>query len=218
MQLPAESHESCASQPVALDEPQLVPDGAIVSRGQAAELPSQASAGLQAALGPATRQTTPAPFTRLTHAPAPSHVSWASHAVVLDDPHVLPDAFGEAALSLHTGAPLPQATMPLTHAPGFVAHAAPGTQGVQAPEPLHTPPAHAEPADFGEEKLSVHTGAPLPQAIAPLKHVLGFVPHPAPAEQGVHAPEPLHTPPVHAARGDFGDERLSAQTATPVPH
>jgi hypothetical protein len=166
-QLPAELHVSCASQPVALEEPQLVPEGAMVSRGHAAETPSQSSAGLHVALGPAGRQTTPTDFTRSMHAPAPLHVSWASHAVALDDPHVVPSAFGEAALSVQTGAPLPQTMMPVAHALGLVVHTVPALQGVHAPVPLHTPPAQAAPGNRGEDGLSAQTATPVPHWMVP---------------------------------------------------
>ena len=153
LQPPPGVHEGTHAPPLHVPPVHAVPLGASASAGQLALLPSHASAWSHSPA--AARQTTPEPFTRLMHAPAPSHVSCASQPVLVDEPHVVPEPFGEATLSLHTGAPLPHATIPFTHAPGFVPHAEPATQGVHAPEPLHTPPEHALPGDFGDARLSL---------------------------------------------------------------
>ena len=136
------------------------------SAGQVADEPVQLSGTSQ--LGSAAgRHTTLELLNRATHAPAPSQLSASSQSALFDEPHALPELFGEPALSPHTGAPVPQLTMPLTHSPGFVPHDAPALHGVHAPEPLHTPPGQLVPALIGDETSSTHTGDPEPQLTTP---------------------------------------------------
>ena len=75
------------------------------SVGQVALLPVQLSGASQTPT--AARHEVPADFTRLTQVPAPSHVSCASHPAVLEEPHVVAEDFGEAALSAQTDEPVP---------------------------------------------------------------------------------------------------------------
>jgi hypothetical protein len=75
------------------------------------------------------------------------------------------------------------------------AQPAPALHALHTPEPLHTPPGHAVPADSFE--LALQTGAPLAQLMLPLTQTFPFGRHASPALQAVHAPAPLHTPPLH---------------------
>ena len=102
---------------------------------------------------------------------------------------------GALPVTLHTGAPVLQASVPVVHALP-VEHVEPATHGTQTPLPLHTPPVHAVPA--AALLLAVHTGAPVVQESMPVEHALP-VEQAEPATQGTHAPWPSQTPPVHAA-------------------
>ena len=111
-----------------------------------------------------------------------------------------------------TAEPLVHAIAPVVH--GFpVLHAAPAEHGLQVPDPLHTPPGHADPVD--KFPLNEHAAEPLEHAIAPVVH--GFpVLHAAPVEHGLQVPAPLHTPPGHADPVDTLP--LNVHTAEPLEH
>ena len=144
------------------------------------------------------------------------HDAPGEHGVQAPLPLHTPPGHGVPAVTLplatHIGAPLPHAIAPVVHALP-VEHDAPGEHGVQAPLPLHTPPGHGVPAVT--LPLATHIGAPLPHAIAPVVHALPVL-HEAPAEHGVQAPLPLHTPPGHEVPA--GALPLTVQTGAPVEH
>ena len=142
---------------------QLAPANRCASPGQVALAPSQLSVRSHSLT--AARHETPLPFTRLMHAPDPSQVSCASHAVLLDEPQLVPCPAWRSAGQVivepvhisstshaltaarqitlegfgpwptHTGTPLLQLMTPSSHTLP-VEHAPPGLHPPQPPSPL----------------------------------------------------------------------------------
>lgn len=83
---------------------------------------------------------------------------------------------------------------------------------MQFPALLQTPPGHAVPTVT--LPVSPHTGAPVPQLMAPVRHGFAGV-HAVPAEHGLHAPA-LQTPPVQTVPSIL--LLPSVHTDKPDPH
>ena len=123
---------------------------------------------------------------------------------------VVPAARCEPAT--HTAAPDEQSRLPLSHA--FVGvQLMPETQVTQLPVGSHTPPAHGVPD--GLSAPATHTGTPVAQLIAPSWHPTAGM-QLIPVMHGTHAPEPLHTPPVHGVPAVALP--VDVHIAPPAPH
>jgi hypothetical protein len=86
-QSPEPSQVSAASQPVAVDEPQVTVLAAKASVGQVTLEPLHISAGSHAASVPAGRHIVAEVLKRVTQAPEPLQVSGALQSVLSGDPH-----------------------------------------------------------------------------------------------------------------------------------
>ena len=101
-------------------------------------------------------------------------------------------------------------------------HGEPAAHATHVPDPLHTPP--GQPVPGAAFPLTLHTGAPLEQSIAPVVHGLP-VPHDAPCEHATHTPLPLHTAfdphvphdPPHASPPQLRPLHCGAHTHCPAP-
>ena len=183
-------------------------------------------------------------FVRPQHAlSAPTAVSAFTYAVVpvqaghdWQSPSAYADPAGHKhAPPVHTPSELAPQPMPatagfappLTHVCAPVAHEntpiAHGSAGVQLPpaeQVTHDPAAHTRPTPqlvplASEVAASLHTGAPVPQAIVPLRHGLLDGTQLAPATQSTHAPTP-HTRPVPQLVPLAALDPVSTHTAAPV--
>lgn len=168
-QSPVPLQESAALHPVLSAEPHAVLTGEKALAGQVATTPLQVSAGSQAGLAPAARQTVVAGFTRSMQLPAPSQESASLHAVATADPHATP-----AVAAGYAQVPLLQSAAVAVRQAGGVAQSAAAQQlaaGIQTllhslvPAPqLHRP---VETAQVPAVPQSVLTQQPVPGAQRP---------------------------------------------------
>jgi hypothetical protein len=108
-------------------------------------------------------------------------------------PQTVPFGSGASALSTQACVPVEQEVVPVRHGSGFVAHATPAVQALQAPLPLQTWSVPQEvPAGSGAAGLSTQVCVPVAHEKTPATHGFGFVPQAPPAVQATQAP-PLQT-------------------------
>src|SRR5262245_30696933 len=111
-----------------------------------------------------TRHTSPpglqaVPVVHAPQLPAPSQT--------IPAPHIVPAATLPAAT--HTAAPLEQSVIPTRHGCPLIVHADPPAHATQLPVPSHTMlEPHVVPA--GALPAGMHTGAPVEQAMRPVRH------------------------------------------------
>jgi len=153
------------------------------------------------------------------------HALQAPLSQTLPDAHVAPFCAGSAApVSLHTGAPVVHASVPLsqTLAGATGVHPMPVEHVLQAPLSQTLPVAHVTPFCAGLAVfVSVHTAAPLVHTVVPLSQTFAgeTSAHDVPAAHVLHAPLSQTLPdaqvvPFAAALAVF----VSVHTGTPVPH
>ncbi len=152
----------------------------------------------------------------VVHALPVLHVMPAVHALQTPAPLQTPPAHGAPAavfpVAMHTGAPLAHDVVPVVHALP-VLHTAPGTQALQVPVPLHTPPAHGDPA--GVLPVGLQTRTPVVHEAVPVVQALPVL-HAAPDVQAVQVPAAVQTPPAHGVPG--AELPLTAHTGAPLVH
>ncbi len=127
-----------------------------------------------------------APSLHATQVPAPLHTRPV--------PHDVPP--GRLPVSAHVGMPVEHVIEPVRQGLSGE-HAEPAAHAMHDPAALQTMPApHDEPG--GARPDSRHTGPPVEQSTAPVRHAVVGV-QLAPAEHATHDPLPLHTEPAPQA-------------------